>query len=118
MSSGTKRATQATPGLFRLSELNLLDAAHEAQADPASRKVELRPNPTTGWLSVRLTGFETGACRIEVHDQMGRAVQQRNVDIRGSEQSILLDLQGTARGFYWVNITSVQGSVVRKIVVG
>lgn len=70
------------------------------------------PNPTTGMLSVDMSGNE-GTAHLHVTDGLGRSVRQRTVNGRGTVQ---LDLGGLADGLYLLEVRTAGHRSTQRVV--
>ena len=104
--SGAKRGTQATPGLFRMSGPNLLDAAHEGilMIDGRQRIVAFNPAgerllglPAGQALGESLSRFIPPRLRTRHAGQVDHFAQSRALQRRmaGSHGVLLLRADGT-----------------------
>jgi Esterase-like activity of phytase/Secretion system C-terminal sorting domain len=82
-----------------------------------SGKLNLFPNPTSGWVNLAFSEFETGAYNIGVYDVTGRLLLSQNLDIQVASQTAQLDLNHFPKGAYLVKIGSEKGMMARRVVV-
>jgi hypothetical protein len=75
--------------------------------DPSAQALLIYPNPATDWLRVVLPA-QIGACTLELLDESGRVLRSLQLPNGGGMGQ--LDLQGLARGSYWVRV--VEGELV------
>lgn len=68
------------------------------------------PNPTTGVLTIDLSGFST-INSIEIIDLNGRIIETKTVNA----ESVTTDLSALKNGFFFVKVNTVKGSVLRRI---
>lgn len=77
-----------------------------------SPKFTFSPNPVTDIITVRLSEFPSGKTRIQINDNLGRAVFSSNFN----DISISINLESFPRGFYSVNVLSEHFSQSLKLI--
>ncbi|WP_035565028.1 carboxylesterase family protein [Hymenobacter sp. IS2118] len=100
------------PTLSRLADNSLA----EATKTPATRAFGAYPNPTTGQLHLQLDSELEGAVSIRLLDKFGavRARAELTDAAATSEQS--LDLSALPAGVYYVQVTTAQQVLTRRVV--
>lgn len=79
----------------------------------AYRQHTLFPNPSTGWLGIRISDDWQGPFQLTVRTISGQVIQQRSA----SSNSIHIDLTGQPPGIYLLEITAGQERHVERFVV-
>lgn len=72
----------------------------------------LYPNPSTGSVTVQLSGKEEGI--IMVSDMLGRSLY--NTEIRKGQKTVMLNLDGV-RGCYYVTLKGMNNSATQKLII-
>ncbi len=80
-------------------------------------KLNLFPNPTSGWVNLAFSEFEAGAYTVGVYDVTGRQLLSQNMDIQAAATTTKLDLNAFSKGAYFVKVTSEKGVLARRVVV-
>lgn len=85
---------------------------------PGDFSLKLAPNPTTGWLNLRLAMPSDETIRIDILDQTGRKVQNSRVvtSLPAGDYDQTLDLRALPPGVYFVQVQSASRTVVKKVV--
>ncbi len=78
--------------------------------------IRIQPNPTDGWVSLRITGTLNSEVTILVTDIRGVAVYREEFFSRSGSSEKRIDLTGLAKGNYLLQVTTVRGSVTEKII--
>jgi hypothetical protein len=79
-------------------------------AEINSELLKVYPNPTTGILSIDLSGFTT-INTVEILDLNGRIIETKVVNA----ETTTADLSALKDGFYLVRVNTMNGSVLRRI---
>ncbi|MFH0883782.1 MAG: S8/S53 family peptidase, partial [bacterium] len=74
------------------------------------------PNPTNGFIRLRLQTREGGSAELALFDLLGRQVMRRSVMIVAGVNSLDLSLDGIASGVYLIRVTQRGETQSRKIV--
>jgi len=74
-------------------------------------EVSYFPNPTTGLLNLKLTGFNGDDMIVNITDLQGRIIQTRNLSNLQSAEVRQLDLSSLAKGIYILRMET-QGTVI------
>lgn len=80
-------------------------------------KLNLFPNPTSGWVNLAFSEFEVGSYTVGVYDVTGRLLLSQDLDIQAAAQTAQLDLNHFSKGTYLVKISSEKGVMARRVVV-
>ena len=70
--------------------------------------VTLYPNPTTGLLNVELEGLSA----VEVYNLVGQCLLRKDV----ADSQALIDMSSLQNGVYMVKVSTLEGSVMQKVV--
>lgn len=76
--------------------------------------IRMYPNPTSGTVTLELTGVDAGMVDVNVTDVAGKTISVNKVVVNNS---IMLDLTSQAGGIYYVKVKSERATVVRKLMV-
>jgi len=101
----------STDQVFVTSEPN---AVHETSL---AGKLNLFPNPTSGWVNLEFSEFEAGDYTIGIYDVTGRLLLSQSIDLQAAAQTAQLDLNHFPKGTYLVKIGSEKGVMARRVVV-
>lgn len=78
--------------------------------------LRIYPNPTDGLISIEIQGI-TSNILISVKSAQGQTLQTHHVDAAASQITFSHDLSKLPSGIYWIELSSEEGTVSRKIVV-
>ncbi len=71
--------------------------------------IKIYPNPTTGLVTLDLPADWQGSCHLQLHDLVGKIVQEWEIELQGAAlaqvQRLQLVLSGMANGSYWLKVT-------------
>ncbi|MEQ9188665.1 MAG: T9SS type A sorting domain-containing protein [Cryomorphaceae bacterium] len=79
--------------------------------------VSVFPNPTSGAVTLRLEGFESGAVAVVVYDQVGRSVKHQSCAWSPNNPQFSLDLTGLQPGTYFVEIRQTDNWLMEPVVI-
>jgi len=79
--------------------------------------LRLFPNPTSGLLTAEIGSFSGGSMLVSVKNAQGSTLQMRSLQLPVGKTSFHTDFGGFAKGIYWLEMTTAQGVVQRKITV-
>lgn len=124
VSCSTMLAGDAQPGNDRVVDsvlVNAVGAIGEEAGLPVGRlQFAISPNPTAGFATLRVQGFQgpgVQGASLRVFDAAGRCVLVRSFGVRNSESVLSLDLRKLPSGVYAVRVETEGLSVWQKLVV-
>jgi photosystem II stability/assembly factor-like uncharacterized protein len=77
------------------------------------RIVSLKPNPAQDELSIELDAAEGGVVQMEVYDELGKRVMQREVTFAKGRQQVTITTADLPEGMYSVRMGNVSGRFVK-----
>jgi PKD repeat protein len=79
--------------------------------------VEIYPNPSNGLINVEIS--ETGATEltVEVTNVLGAVVASKNITKVNSKESVSFNLEGSAAGIYFVNVSSNNATISKRVII-
>jgi hypothetical protein len=74
------------------------------------------PNPAHEQLMLHFVGLSNATYNLTLTDALGRAVQERTLQVNGAEHNEVLSLSDLSKGIYVIRLTGNGQTVLRKIV--
>lgn len=105
------RATSAYGNDLYLDDINIQSAVGIAEL--GVQPVKLFPVPSNGKVNVSLEGFKSSSVEVTITDIQGKLVQKYSTTSRGNQ--LELNLSSQPNGTYFVQLTSGEQSVTRKV---
>jgi hypothetical protein len=81
----------------------------------ADERINIFPNPSSGFININFSNFEPSALRIIIHDILGRQIN--NFKIETYSEKIMIDTSDFPDGVYTVRIGFDRGWSMKKFVV-
>lgn len=78
-------------------------------------EVQLFPNPSSGWVTIRLNGIPAETLKVRITNSLGTLVREEYFSAGDVRSEQLIDLSGQAEGIYFFIIETSKGSYNRKI---
>jgi hypothetical protein len=75
--------------------------------------VSLKPNPAQNELAIELDAAEGGVVQMEIYDELGKRVMQREITFAKGKQSVSLSTADLPEGMYSVRMGNVSGRFVK-----
>lgn len=79
--------------------------------------IQLYPNPATAILNVEIERFTDSELFAAVRNTQGIVVQTQQLQAYAGKLTFQTDLTALPKGIYWLELTSKQGTVRRKVIV-
>lgn len=95
--------------------LELLNCEFGIDDVSINKEIRIYPNPTSGELRIEMSDMRYVICDIEISDVFGRKQKGENRRQK-AEREIVLDISALQAGFYFVKITTENGTLIRKVV--
>jgi PKD repeat protein len=121
---------QTTPAYITLNQdnptANISIVVHDGEAllgidEPHSAYIEtvgsVYPNPTTGSVSLNITMIQDAAISIEVINNYGQQIMEKEISLKSGENQINLASDILPKGLYFISIRSDDGiAFVKKLI--
>jgi hypothetical protein len=88
----------------------------EPESSDANTSIKAYPNPTSGNMSLEITGFAEGKASIRLFCSDGSLAMKEDIELTGTVQVISLDLSNLANGVYLVQLLNRNGMLQTMIV--
>jgi hypothetical protein len=79
--------------------------------------VSIYPNPSTGLFNIVATNVKAETITVQVIDLQGKVVYSASDKAVSASYNKLINLEGLAKGLYYIKLNSENGSKVQKIVI-
>lgn len=90
-------------------------SANEVNLTP--EQVEVYPNPSNGQFVIDITTFGTANTVVKIMDELGKIVFNQNIEIVNGKNKTNVDLSQLAKGNYYVQVSSAQGLITKKVTI-
>lgn len=87
--------------------------ADRLQLDAA---VAVFPNPTNGMLNVEISETEATNLNVEVTDVLGAVIASKELTKVNAKETVTFNLEGNAAGVYFVNISSDNATISKRVI--
>ncbi|MEZ4979456.1 MAG: T9SS type A sorting domain-containing protein [Chitinophagales bacterium] len=88
-----------------IADRNVLDAA-----------VAIFPNPSTGLVNVEISETNASSLKVEITNLLGEVISTREITEVNGKEVLSFNLENNASGIYFVNISSSNASISKRIV--
>jgi len=98
-----------------IDDINIVSqlAVNETSLD---NYVSVYPNPSNGLVNVNISARDLGQVSVKVFNMLGEMVSETNDHLAGPK-TFKLDLEGQAKGMYFINIKAGNASSVKKVMI-
>lgn len=79
--------------------------------------VEIFPNPTNGVINVEISETNAENLSVEVTNVLGAVIATKDLTKVNSTETVTFDLKGNASGIYFINISSDNATISKRVMV-
>ncbi|MFT4969702.1 MAG: hypothetical protein ACI9O4_001453 [Chitinophagales bacterium] len=78
--------------------------------------VEIFPNPTNGLLNVEISETSASNLTVEVTNVLGAVIASKELTKVNAKETVTFNLEGNAAGIYFVNISSDNATISKRVI--
>jgi len=79
--------------------------------------VDVFPNPTTGVLNIEISETKATNLTVEVTNVLGAVIATKELTKVNAKETVTFNLEGNAAGIYFVNISSDNATISKRVVI-
>jgi len=79
--------------------------------------VDIFPNPTSGLLNIEISETKATNLTVEVTNVLGAVIATKDLSKVNAKETITFNLEGNAVGIYFVNISSDNATITKRVVI-
>ena len=87
-----------------------------ADRNDLNAAVDIFPNPTNGMLNVEISETSASNLTVEVTNVLGAVIASQGLSKVNSNETVTFNLEGNAAGIYFVNISSDNATISKRVI--